>query len=277
MEIKAYPKIKNAILLCLLFLGIQLGTGLILGLVIGLLDISVESIVFGIGMIVLNILSHFIVILIGLKKSGQKPNDIFKFNRVSSDYWLAIIVFMFGFIIVLSELDNLLKYFLPMPVFFQNTFNLIMVKQLFIISIIMVGIVPGLVEEMFFRGILLNGFEKNYSEKKAILVSALLFGIMHLNPWQFVTAFIMGIVLAWVYIKTKSIILCIYMHIFNNMVGVITLRYKEVLPIKGFNTSYNEHSFQPLWFDAVGIILTLAGILLIMRAIKKRKHRLNEC
>jgi len=272
MEIKAYPKIKNGILLCLLFLGIQLVTGLILGLVIGLLGISAESIVFGIGMIVLDILSYFIVILIGLKKSGQKPNDIFRFNKLSLDYWAAIIVFMFGFIIISSELDNLLIYFLPMPAFFQNTFELLIIKQLFIISILLVGILPGLLEEMLFRGILLNGFEKNYSEKKAILISALLFGIVHLNPWQFVTAFIMGIILAWVYIRTKSIILCIYMHIFNNLVSVITLRYKEVLPIKGFNTAYNEHSFHPLWFDAVGIILTITGVLLIMRAVKKAKN-----
>jgi membrane protease YdiL (CAAX protease family) len=275
MEIKAYPRIKNAILLCLLFLGIQISLGFIFGLIIGILGISVESTIFGIGNIVLNLFSFAVVFLIGVKKSKQKFNEIFKFVNVSLNYWLAIIVFMAGFVIVSSEIDNVLVYFLPMPDFLQNTFEIIMVKQLFIVSIILVGIIPGLTEEMFFRGIILNGFEKNYSNKKAVIISALLFGIIHLNPWQFVTAFIIGIISAWICIKTKSIILCMYIHIFNNIVSVVALKYKEQLPINGFNTAYTgnvEHMFQPIWFDIVGIIITLLGIILIKRAVEKAKN-----
>jgi membrane protease YdiL (CAAX protease family) len=279
MEIKAYPGIKNAILLCLLFLGIQIGLGFIFGLIINILGISLESTFFGTGNIVLNIFSFAVVILIGVKKSKQKFNEIFKFVNVSLDYWLAIIIFMVGFVIIASEIDNVLTYFLPMPDFFQDTFALIMAKQLFIVSIILVGIIPGLAEEMLFRGVILNGFEKNYSNKKAILMSALLFGIIHLNPWQFVTAFMIGIISAWIYIKTKSIILCVYMHLFNNIASVVALRYKEQLPINGFNVVYQgnvEHMFQPVWFDITGIIITLLGILLIRRAVEKAKnHRIH--
>jgi membrane protease YdiL (CAAX protease family) len=273
MEIKAYPKIKNAILLCLLFLCIQVGLGFIFGVIIGILSISAESLFYGIGNIILNLLSFAVVILIGIKKSKQKFNEIFKFVNVSLDYWLAIIVFMAGFVITASEIDNVLTYFLPMPDFFRSTFNLLMAKQLFIVSIIMVGIIPGFAEEMLFRGVLLNGLEKNYSNKKAILISALLFGIVHLNPWQFVTAFIIGIVSAWIYIKTKSIVLCIYMHLFNNITSIVALRFREQLPINGFNTAYEgnvEHMFQPLWFDMIGIVMVLLGILLIRRALKKQ-------
>jgi membrane protease YdiL (CAAX protease family) len=274
MEIKAYPKIKNAILLCLLFLGIQTVLGLIFGFLIGIFGISSESTFFGVGNIVLNSFAFFVVILIGVKKSKQKLNEIFKFANISLDYWLAIIVFMPGFVIMLSEVDNILTYFLPMPGFLQDTFELITVKQLFIVSIFLVGIIPGLAEEMLFRGIILNGFAKNYSNKKAILISALLFGIIHLNPWQFVTAFIIGVVSAWIRIQTKSIILCIYMHIFNNILSVVALKYREYLPINGFNTAYTgsgEHMFQPIWFDIIGLVITLLGILLIKRAGKKLK------
>jgi membrane protease YdiL (CAAX protease family) len=279
MEIKSYPRIKNAILLCLLFLGIQIGLGVIFSLVIGIMGISTESTIFGIGNIALNLFAFSVVILIGVKKSKQKFNKIFKFVNVSLDYWLAIIVFMAGFVIISSEIDNVLIYFLPMPEFLQDTFELIMVKQLFIVSIFLVGIIPGLTEEMLFRGIILNGLEKNYSNKKAILISALLFGIIHLNPWQFVTAFIIGVISAWICIKTKSIILCIYMHIFNNILSVVALKYKEQLSINGFNTTYTgnaEHIFQPIWFDIIGIITTLLGILLIKKAVKNQKTSHNS-
>ncbi|MDR1029701.1 MAG: CPBP family intramembrane metalloprotease [Treponema sp.] len=274
MENKIYPRIKNAVLLCLLFLGMQIGFGLLLGIIIGIFGIGTESIFYGIGNILLQLISFGIVILIGFKKTKQRFNVVFKFNRVSFGLWLAVVVFMIGFVILSSELDNILKviHFLPMPLFLQNTFEIIMVKQIFIISIILVGVIPAFCEEMFFRGILLTGFQENYSEKKAVLMSALLFGIIHLNPWQFVSAFIIGIFSAWICIKTRSIVLSIYIHIFNNIIAVIALKYKEIVPIKGFNTAYSEQTFQPLWFDIIGIVITILGIILLKLSLKKAKN-----
>jgi membrane protease YdiL (CAAX protease family) len=271
MENIAYPRIKNAVLLCLLLIGIQLAAGFILGIIFGLLSLSTESLIDGISTIIISLLSFGVVILIGFIKSKQKFNEVFKFNNVSLGYWIATIIFMFGFVILLSEIDNIFNYFLPVPKFLQDIFEAMMVKQTFIIAIIQVGIVPAITEEMFFRGIVLNGFKRNYSDKKAILISALLFGIIHLNPWQFVTAFIIGIIMAWIYIKTKSIILCIYIHLFNNIIGVIALKYKEILSIKGFNTAYSEQTFHPIWLDLVGIAITVTGIFFMIRAIKKAK------
>jgi len=274
-EKKPYPKIKNAIFLCLLFLVIQFVTGLIIGFLFAILRISNESFAYGISIILLDILSFGVVILIGYKKSKQKFNEVFKFNKVSLDYWLAIIVFMIGFVIVSSEIDNIINYFLPMPGLLQNMFETVMVKQMFAVSIILVGIIPAFAEEMFFRGVILNGFTRNYSNIKSILISALFFGIIHLNPWQAVTAFIIGIVLAWVYINTKSIILCIYIHFFNNTASVVTLKFRDVFPIKGFNSAYSEKLFQPLWFDLTGIAITGLGILLLIRAFEKDRQQAN--
>jgi membrane protease YdiL (CAAX protease family) len=269
MEIKTYPGIKSAILLSLLLLAIQTVGGAILGIFIGLFGISNESLFYGISVILLNVVSFAVVILVGFKKTKENFNEVFNINNIAFDYWLAIIIFMFGFIILSSEIDNILNFILPMPEFLQDTFQTLMVNQEFIVSLILIGIVPAITEEMFFRGVVLNGFKENYSEKKAIVISALLFGIIHLNPWQFVTAFIFGLIAAWICIKTKSILLCVYMHLFNNVINVIALRYKEVLPIRGFNTALSETTFQPIWFDCIGIIVTALGILLILRAVKK--------
>jgi membrane protease YdiL (CAAX protease family) len=269
---KIYPSVKNAILLCLLFLGIQIGVGILLGVIIGIMGISTESVFYGISTILLQLVSFGVIILIGFKKSRRKFNRVFRFNKVPFGVWAAIIVFMIGFVILSSEFDNILNYFLLMPIFLQNVFETIMVKQIFIISIILVGIIPAFTEEMFFRGIILNGFKENYSEKKAIIISALLFGIIHLNPWQFMSAFIIGLFSAWICIKTKSIILSIYIHIFNNIISVISLKYMEIMPVRGFNTAYSERTFQPIWFDIIGIIVTALGIILLIGNIKKAKN-----
>ena len=265
MEIKAYPDIKHAALLCLLFLGIQIAGGLILGAVISVLGYSAESMIFGIGTIFLFIISFAAVILIGFKKSGRKFNEVFLFKNVPPGVWLSVIIFMFGYVIISSGIDNLINYFFPMPVFLQNTFQSMLGNDYFVISLLLVGILPAFLEEMFFRGVVLSAFRINYSQTKAVLLSALFFGIIHLNPYQFVTAFLIGLIMAYVLIKTNSILPAVYMHLFNNVTAVIVMRIESPFVIEGFNSSYGERSFQPWWFNLIGIILAGAGAALFFK------------
>ena len=270
MQNKIYPGLKNAIILCIILLGVQVLGGIIIGIPMAIFEISEESLFNGVGMILISIISFGVVIFIGFKKSKKSFNEVFMFNNVSLYLWISTIIFMIGFVILSSELDNLLQYVLPMPQLFQDLFQSLLVNEYIIISIILVGIIPAFVEEMLFRGVILSGFTQNYSMKKSILLSALLFGLIHLNPWQFVTAFIVGIITAWLFIKTKSIILCVYIHLFNNILAVIALKFSNVLPIRGFNTAVIEHSFQPLWFNAIGLVFTAAGAFLLIKGIKKQ-------
>jgi hypothetical protein len=74
-------------------------------------------------------------------------------------------------------------------------------------------------EELLFRGVLLKGLLRNYRPAVAIGQSALLFGIIHLNPAQSVGAFVIGLVLGWLYYRTHSLALCIGLHMLNNMLA----------------------------------------------------------
>jgi membrane protease YdiL (CAAX protease family) len=76
-------------------------------------------------------------------------------------------------------------------------------------------------EELVFRGVILAGLLKKYSVKKSIIISSLLFGIIHLNGIQFINAFFLGIFIGYIYVKTKSIYLCMYFHILFNIIGFI--------------------------------------------------------
>ena len=79
-----------------------------------------------------------------------------------------------------------------------------------------VVIIAPITEELFFRGIILNGLLLIYKPIKSIFVSALLFGLIHLNPWQLLPAITAGILIGWIYYKTNNILLCILIHGFNN-------------------------------------------------------------
>jgi membrane protease YdiL (CAAX protease family) len=265
---KIYPGIKNAIFLCLIFFGLEIGIGIILWIIIYISEIEKESILYQIVTILMNILITGLVIFIGYKKSHKKFDEVFVFNDVSSNLWIAITVFMCGFIILASEINNVLIYFLPIPKFFEKTFETMLDSEYIFISVLSVAIVPAFVEELLFRGVILNGFKDNYSQKKAIIVSSLLFGIVHLNPWQFVTASLFGIASAWVCLKMKSLTLSIYMHLLNNTAVVFARKARDIIPIKGFNSGPSVHTFQPLWFDALGIVLASIGIILFLGEIE---------
>jgi len=273
MKNKIYPTIKNSILLCVLFIVIQVGLGVILGIFQNIFNLPNISLFTGVLTILINILSFGIVILIGFKKTKRKFNDVFKFNKVPAFLWIAITIFMTGFVIITSEMDNLVNFILPMPESFRNVFETIMAKQAFIIALITIGLIPAIMEELFFRGLILDGLKNNYSKRKAIIISALLFGLIHLNPWQFYGGFIIGIISAWICIETNSILPSMFIHLFNNALYTITVRYRELIPIRGFNSNFSTPvEFQPLWFDLSGLAIFLIGTTFLIYAVKDTKN-----
>jgi uncharacterized protein len=272
MENKIYPTIKNSVFLCLMIIGIQLWLGIITAVIKIIFRLSDVSPVMGVLTLLGSINSLGVPLLIGFEKTKRKFNDVFKFNKVSAFLWIAITVFMTGFIIVTSETDNILNYFLPPPESFRYLFDSLMAGQPLIISIITIGILPAFTEELFFRGLVLDGLKNNYSKRKAIIISSLLFGIVHLNPWQFYSGFAFGLFAAWICIETNSILLCIFIHFLNNTLYTITVRYREFIPITGFNSNFSAAAeFQPLWFDLFGLVTITIGTIMLLIGIEKAK------
>ncbi|SHK12469.1 hypothetical protein SAMN02745248_01844 [Hathewaya proteolytica DSM 3090] len=85
-----------------------------------------------------------------------------------------------------------------------------------IMSIVYVGIIGPILEEIIFRGYILNSL-KPYGKKFAIILSSILFGMYHLNIVQLLPTIVMGIVCAYVAIE-YSIKISIVLHIVNNLI-----------------------------------------------------------
>lgn len=98
------------------------------------------------------------------------------------------------------------------------------------------GILTPVIEEFIFRyGIIGIYLKKNENIKKAIIISALLFGIAHLNLVQSTYAFIIGLILGWVYVKFENLLPCILIHVAINTSSVVyDFLPKEVkMPVLG--------------------------------------------
>ncbi|OJU13319.1 MAG: hypothetical protein BGN88_09235 [Clostridiales bacterium 43-6] len=88
------------------------------------------------------------------------------------------------------------------------------------------AVAPALFEEFAFRGVILNVL-KPFGIWPAVLISSLLFGLMHGNFVQIPFAFCAGIGLAFLYIKTNSIWLCSLVHFLNNFLS-LSMSYLDV-------------------------------------------------
>ena len=81
-----------------------------------------------------------------------------------------------------------------------------------------VAAVPAFFEELFFRKGLID-FSKRFGNMFALVFSALIFGIGHFNILQGIFAFLAGLVLGSLYLKTGNLKMSILLHFINNLVG----------------------------------------------------------
>ena len=88
-------------------------------------------------------------------------------------------------------------------------------------SFLLTAIFAPIFEEWLCRGMVLRGLLTKIKPAWAIVVSALFFAVIHLNPWQALNAFIIGVVMGYVYYKTGSLWLTMLIHFVNNGTAVV--------------------------------------------------------
>jgi membrane protease YdiL (CAAX protease family) len=220
-------RIKDAVLLCFFETGIRFLADWLLSL----FRINLN--------IVFDIACLGIVLVIARQFGKKELPAIMKRRKVPAAAVCSLIVMFIGLRILRLEISYVLQAILPVP---EGFFGADPVENA-LMTIISGVIFPAFTEEIFYRGILLTRLRRRYPKRTALAVSALLFGLMHLNPWQALTASISGLFYGWIYMKYKTIWLCIFFHAYNNMLASFML-----LP-----------AIHPLPFVALGILLFLTG------------------
>jgi membrane protease YdiL (CAAX protease family) len=123
--------------------------------------------------------------------------------------------------IALAFMADSLNSIMPeTPEWFEKAMEQIMDAPVWI-TLISVSVFAPLFEEWLCRGLVLRGLLQKMSPAGAICVSAIFFAVLHMNPWQAVPAFILGVLFGYVYYKTGSLKLTMLMHCVNNTFAVI--------------------------------------------------------
>lgn len=99
------------------------------------------------------------------------------------------------------------------------------------VLIVALVVVAPIAEEVFFRGVVYNAWEREYGPRVAVYGSAVLFALIHQSLFLFLPIFALGVVLAWVYRRTRSLPAVIVLHAGFNAVTLalgLLVRYEVI-------------------------------------------------
>lgn len=104
--------------------------------------------------------------------------------------------------------------------------------MLFYRAVLVLCFIPALSEEFLFRGFLLTNLEMNIGRIKAVMISGVIFGLMHLNPITLLPLIVTGVFLGFMASYSRTIILPIILHFLNNAISVSTYYFSDEESIK---------------------------------------------
>jgi len=163
-----------------------------------------------------------------VKNDGKKLS--FDFSTKPFRVYLLIFPMMFGMMLIADYTTQLIPttggFLGEIYKLYEAEFAKLLMSPVSLI--LMTVILAPILEEILFRGIIMKGMINNQVKPvTAIIVSALIFGAVHFNPWQFAGASLLGLVLGLVYYKTKSLLMPILLHAFNNLFSALLMMYSD--------------------------------------------------
>ena len=211
-------------------------------------------------------------VALGLFFNRLQFKEAFPLARITWGQVAGMALAVLGADVLLSEADNLFRAVFPAPQFLMEAYKQVFTSEGKLVErIFLLVVVAPVTEELFFRGIILRGLLARHGPVLAVGLSSLLFALVHLNPWQFISAFWLGVVLGWFYLRTGSINICILGHAVSNGVFVFFSSVQTNIP--GLTSSPEvEHAvFQPWWLDGSGAVLLLMGIIAFSLATRRQE------
>lgn len=132
-----------------------------------------------------------------------------------------------------------------------------------VMFVVSTAIAPALIEELVFRGILMQPL-RAISDRFALVTTAILFGLIHHNPAQIPFAIIAGLVIGYATIVTESLWTGVCIHLLNNLYAVVVTTVYD---------RFGATVIVNLVTDVVFYGMILAGIVLTILYFSKEKNR----
>ena len=229
-------------------------------------------------------LNHLIILIIPaiifLLISKEPAKDTLRLNKL---HWQdTLLVILLGFVV-----QPVMTFLSLITVFFFNNnageFMGSIVSAPYPLLLAVMALLPTISEEITLRGIILSGYN-NKNRYVAAAITGLFFGILHLDPQQFLYTAALGFIFALVVRITGSIYSSMIMHFIINGTSVTMLKVteliKNVLPIANEtaettlkNISSSEKLFLFIFYGTIAVVFSVFVFLIIYWLDKINKKR----
>lgn len=259
----AYPSWGDLLTL----LGVFIVATVLGSLLTGVLQ-KIGSVSVGFGAFLGYVIQFSLVIIFGLfqrKIRSPKETRLLKFGLAKLDFviilWGAIMVLATG--VVIEPLLNLFP-----ETYLDRLGNIMAAGGWMMFTSI---VIAPIMEEILFRGILQDALMRKYGVFVGILIASAVFGIVHLIPQQVVNAFMIGIVLGYIYYRTGALLPVILIHCINNAISYFTW----MLNGETLLSTREQMGNDTLYFTVYGIacVLFVIGFVSIAIRISKEEKR----
>lgn len=210
---------------------------------VALLELPASAIIhqvnLGLG-VVLNeivfILGISLLVVHVMKFNGKK---IFPLKLPRARSVIPLLIAIAGMVIVIDYLTWASEQVWPLPMRYQTALDSIMSVSSplgFVYKLMLLCFIPGICEEIFFRGFIQTSLAHAKGKWFGIIIAAALFALLHGNPWYFHLYFILGLFLSWMYSVSATLVIPIACHILNNTWTFTNHTLGTTLPLEGAST-----------------------------------------
>jgi len=177
------------------------------------------------GLLIYIILSPLILLFIHVDGSLDRMKEMLKFGSTK-----RALILLLGIPIVVTIIDlilNMIYAVVWIGIFGEPSTNTDLGTDWESSSIdiaflfLSVAIVTPIAEELFFRGYVLDAINRKHGDWTAIIWSAMLFGLVHLDPFTVGQAFMGGIMYGWIRMRTGSLLPSIACHLIWNILALV--------------------------------------------------------
>jgi len=236
-----YPDLRQAWLLILVSIGFQVAAAIPQGILTAVAGENSGLLPGGVMELFTYTLGIGLTIWFAFRKRGSRALT----NQPTSA--LTYVLATLG-LLAMGLLSEPIISALPAPDWLEE-----LMKQMFTKNLVLAAVLAApILEEILFRGVLLDGLLKHYSPTKAILWSGFFFGFIHFIPAQALNAMFIGFALGWLYYRTRSLTLCIFLHFVNNLISSLPLLFMENLDL--------SENLTRTWLGSDSLYLSLLAV-----------------
>lgn len=144
----------------------------------------------------------------------------------------------------------------------------------FILAVFIVAFFPAVFEELLFRGVLQNFIAKwSRMPVLAVIIASLLFSLVHASYYLFISRFILGLALGFMFHYTKNIWVNIFAHFINNLMALGVLFYGN---LHNKVATVNEQEIKlPIWSIVITGAIIYGLFMLLVKVSRENRNRIG--